>query len=144
MEVFVWSLRGRDYHLRLNSSDQLIISFSPCILHLWTPRFWYCLLYGLQQSISCHLQTECLSVKNSYMFFTKITCLIFAVTEEKIMWAFGKFWHINTSKCSSTTPTLKWVAPIFFKLDSLTVTLPVFLSWTADSQVCQIKVKIAN
>lgn len=32
---------------------------------------------------------------------------------------------------------MKWVAPNFFRVDSLTVTFPAFLSCTADSQVCK-------
>lgn len=41
-----------------------------------------------------------------------------------------------TSKCSSMTPEFMWVAPSFFKVVSLTATLPVFLSWAADSHAC--------
>ena len=41
-----------------------------------------------------------------------------------------------TSKCSSTTPYFKCVAPKCFKLASPTVTLPAFLSWEADLHVC--------
>lgn len=46
--------------------------------------------------------------------------------------------YVVTSKCSSTTPYLKCVAPKSIKFDSLTVTLPAFRSCIADSQVCKV------
>ena len=57
-------------------------------------------------------------------------------------WSSKSVTIIYTSKCSSAIPCLKWVAPSLFRLDSLTVTLPAFRSWTADSQVCPIPIKL--
>ena len=45
----------RMIHFIFNSSNQLIIGFSPSILHIWRPHFWYCFLYCLQQRKLCDL-----------------------------------------------------------------------------------------
>ncbi|GAY66525.1 hypothetical protein CUMW_249400 [Citrus unshiu] len=49
-----------------------------------------------------------------------------------------------TSKCSLTTPDLKWTAPNFFRVDSLTVTLPAFLSCIVDPRNNRVDFRILH
>lgn len=118
-------------HLSFNGRNQLIISFSPCPLHLHTPHFWNSFLYCLQKSKFCHLSNE----KRVVFVPIGIMTIEFWSLEIKIEYE-------ATSKCSSRTPYLRWVAPSLFMVVSFAAAMPPFRSWTADSQVYKIQNKL--